>query len=132
MRLGIWGGLWAAGLAFGVLGWKAFRVLAFEIMFHRSKKLTIFMLLFVTYDTTFKKPLLITQKIICQKSTRNGRSHKKNTWFNPLYSSYVKTNVGKTFRKLIVKLFSKHKISNENTIKASYSHMPNMPLHAIS
>ena len=29
-------------------------------------------------------------------------------WFNPPYSSHVKTNVGKIFMKLIVKHFPKH------------------------
>ena len=49
---------------------------------------------------------------------------------NPLYSSHVKTNVGKIFMKLIVKHFPKHhryhKIFNKNTIKLSYSCMQNM------
>lgn len=74
----------------------------------------------------------VLEKSYIKNQLGTGVHIKKNTWFNPLYSSYVKTNVGKIFRKLIVKLFSKHKISNENTIKTSYSHMPNMPLHAIS
>ena len=51
-------------------------------------------------------------------------------WFNPPYSSHVKINVGKTFMKLIAKHFPKHrryyKIFNKNTIKLSYSCMPNM------
>ena len=33
---------------------------------------------------------------------------EKVIWFNPLYSTYVKSNVGKTFTKLIVKQFPKH------------------------
>ena len=33
---------------------------------------------------------------------------RKVIWFNPPYSSHVKTNVGKTFMKLIVKHFPKH------------------------
>ena len=46
---------------------------------------------------------------------------RKVIWFNPRYSSYVKTNVGKVFMKLIVKHFPKHhrcyKIFNKNMIK---------------
>ena len=55
---------------------------------------------------------------------------RKVIWFNPPYSSHVKTNVGKTFMKLIVKHFPKHhryyKIFNKNMIKLSYRCMPNM------
>ena len=55
---------------------------------------------------------------------------RKVIWFNPPYISYVKTNVGKTFMKLIVKHFPKHhryyKIFNKNTIKLNYSCMQNM------
>ena len=55
---------------------------------------------------------------------------RKVIWFNPPYSSHVKTNVGKAFMKLIVKHFPKHhiyyKIFNKNSIKLSYSRMQNM------
>ena len=55
---------------------------------------------------------------------------RKVIWFNPPYSSHVKINVGKIFMKLIVKYFPKHnryyKIFNKNTIKLSYSCIPNM------
>ena len=55
---------------------------------------------------------------------------RKFIWFNPPYSSHVKTNVGTTFMKLIVKHFPKHhryhKTFNKNTIKLSYSCMQNM------
>ena len=59
-----------------------------------------------------------------QGSVRRVRK-RKIIWFNPPYSSHVKTNVGKIFMKLIVKHFPKHhkyhKIFNKNTIKLSYS-----------
>ena len=55
---------------------------------------------------------------------------RKFIWFNPPYSNHVKTNVGKTFMKLILKHFPKHhryyKIFNKNMIKLSYNCMPNM------
>ena len=49
---------------------------------------------------------------------------RKVIWFKPPCSSHVKTNVGKTFMKIIVKTFPKHhryfKIFNKNSIKLSY------------
>lgn len=55
---------------------------------------------------------------------------RKITWFNPPYSKNVKTNVGKKFLSLIDRHFpagSKlRKIFNRNTIKVSYSCMPNI------
>ena len=51
-------------------------------------------------------------------------------WFNPLYSKTVKTKIGKFFLQLIKKHFPKehklHKIFNRNTLKLSYSCMPNI------
>ena len=50
-------------------------------------------------------------------------------WFNPPFSENVETNIGKIFLKLIKKHFppgSKlSKIFNKNTLKLSYSCMPN-------
>ena len=51
-------------------------------------------------------------------------------WFNPPYSKTVKTKIGKFFLQLIKKHFPKehkfHKIFNRNTLKLSYSCMPNI------
>ena len=50
--------------------------------------------------------------------------------FNPPYSKTVKTKIGKFFLQLIKKHFPKkhkfHKIFNRNTLKLSYSCMPNI------
>ena len=59
------------------------------------------------------------------------RNRKRNiSWFNPPYSENVATNVGHKFLGLIDKCFPAdhklHKILNRNTIKISYSCMPNM------
>ena len=63
------------------------------------------------------------------------RAKRKNwqrmiTWFNPLFSQNVATNVGWRFRTLIRKHFPRssqlHKIFNANTLKLSYSCLPNM------
>ena len=59
------------------------------------------------------------------------RKRQRNIlWFNPPYSKTVKTRIGKFFLQLIEKHFSKehkfHKIFNRNTLKLSYSCMPNI------
>ena len=59
------------------------------------------------------------------------RNRKRNIiWFNPPYSKSVTTNVGKEFLKLLDKHFPPHhkyrKIFNRNTVKISYSCLPNM------
>ena len=59
------------------------------------------------------------------------RSRSRNiTWFNPPYSANVATNIGHKFLQLIDECFPKdhplHKIFNRNTLKVSYSCMPNM------
>ena len=55
---------------------------------------------------------------------------KRNiTYFNPPYSRNVQTNIGKIFLKSIDRCFPKNhtlrKIINRNTVKISYSCMPN-------
>ena len=59
------------------------------------------------------------------------RKRQRNVlWFNPPYSRTVKTKIGKFFLQLIKKHFPKehkfHKIFNRNTLKLSYSCMPNI------
>ena len=63
--------------------------------------------------------------------TNKKRTRKRNvSWFNPPYSDNVKTNVGKKFLNLIDRCFTPghklHKLLNRNTVKVSYSCMPNM------
>ena len=63
--------------------------------------------------------------------TQSKTTRKRNIiWFNPLYSKNVKTNVAQKFLRLIDKHFPKssklHKILNRNSIKVSYSCMPNI------
>ena len=69
-------------------------------------------------DPTY--PNIITKK----KRQRNV------LWFNPPYSKTVKTKIGKFFLQVIKKHFPKehifHKIFNKNTLKFSYSCMPNI------
>ena len=59
------------------------------------------------------------------------RKRQRNMlWFNPPYSKTVKTIIGKFFLELIKKHFPKehkfHKTFNRNTLKLSYSCMPNI------
>ena len=59
-----------------------------------------------------------------------GNGNRKVIWFNPPYSLNVKTNIDEVFLKLVRKHFPRsHKLSkifNLNTIKISYSSMPNV------
>ena len=62
---------------------------------------------------------------------RKRKNRRRNiTWFNPPYSQNVSTNIGRRFRTLIGKHFPWNsklsKIFNTNTLKLSYSCMPNM------
>ena len=64
-------------------------------------------------------------------TNKKARSRKRKIlWFNPPYSSSVKTNVGAKFLKLIDKHFPKdnplHKIINRKTTKISYRTTSNM------
>ena len=60
-----------------------------------------------------------------------GKNRKRNIiWFNSFYSKSLKTNIGKYFFRLLNKHFSPghklYKIFNKNTVKLSYSCMPNL------
>ena len=52
------------------------------------------------------------------------------TWFHPPYSKHVATNVGKKFLSIVKDCFKQNhplrKIFNKNTLKISYSCMPNL------
>ena len=70
-------------------------------------------------------------KTCTNKSNEKNKTRKRNiTWFNPPFNINVATNVAKTFLSLIDKHFPKDKklskIFNRNTIKVSYSCLPNV------
>ena len=75
----------------------------------------------------FKEPLIFTQQ--GQSQTRRNRK-RKFLWYNPPFDLQVQTNLGKEFLKLIDKHFPRHhklnKILNRNTVKISYSCLPNI------
>ena len=71
--------------------------------------------------------------IMTYTTTTNGNNRNRArdiVWFNPPYSQNVKTNLGKTFLKLVKKHFPRghklYKIFNRNTLKLSYSCMSSM------
>ena len=65
-----------------------------------------------------------------QDKIEKEKCNHKIIWFNPPFSMNVKTNVGKTFLKLLQRHFSKrhpmHKIFNRNTVKISDCCIKNM------
>ena len=72
---------------------------------------------------------------LAYKESHSDTSARRNRpqniiWYNPPYSKKVETNIGKRFLSLIDLHFPKsnplHKIFNRNTIKLSYSCMPNV------
>ena len=72
-----------------------------------------------------------THKLKYIKTAPKARSRtRKVIWFNPPYNAQVETDVGRVFLNLVKKHFPRHhkysKIFNKNTIKISYSCMPNM------
>ena len=63
--------------------------------------------------------------------SRPKRNRQRNViWFNPPYSSNVKTNIGRTFLRLLSIHFPRqhryYSLFNKNNIKVSYSCMENM------
>ena len=66
-----------------------------------------------------------------QPSTHRRKNRSRNiTWYNPPFDVNVSTNIGKKFLNIIDKCFPQihplRKICNRNTLKLSYSCMPNI------
>ena len=72
------------------------------------------------------------EHLVFSPDTRKRKQTRKRNriWFNPPFSLNVKTNIGKEFFRLLDKHFPNHhryyKLFNRNTVKLSYSCMPNM------
>jgi len=77
-------------------------------------------------DSGYAEKLTFTTQVNTKKRTRT----RNRIWFNPPFSSNVKTNIGKELFRLLDKHFPQHhkffKLFNRNTVKLSYSCMPNM------
>ena len=75
----------------------------------------------------FQGKLRFTQQSM---NTKKRKRQRNVIWFNPPFSKSVSTNVARRFLQLVSKHFPKasklHKIFNRNTLKVSYSCMPNM------
>ena len=65
-----------------------------------------------------------------QPVRRERRRTRNVTWYNPPYSANVATDIGRKFLRTIDECFPErhplHKVFNRNTLKLSYSCMPNM------
>ena len=64
------------------------------------------------------------------RTAQNKKRLRNVTWYNPPYSKNVATNIGRTFLNILDDEFPEnhvlHKIFNRNTMKVSYSCMPNV------
>ena len=83
-----------------------------------------------TYDAALSTSGF-TEKITYQNAQpKRRRRSREIIWFNPPYSDSVVTNIGKKYLEIVSKCFPpEHKfrcIFNRNTLKLSYSCMPNM------
>ena len=78
------------------------------------------------HNSGYKYQLHYSPSTTTKKRTRQ----RKIIWYNPPYSTHIATNIGQLFLKLIDKCFTNRhplsKIFNRNTLKLSYSCMPNM------
>lgn len=67
---------------------------------------------------------------VTNPATKKRTRHRNIIWFNPPYSANVDTNIGRKFLQIVDQCFPKahvlHQIFNRNTLKLSYSCMPNM------
>ena len=65
-----------------------------------------------------------------QNSRRNKPRSRNIVWFNPPFSKNIATNIGQEFFKLLERCFPPdhilRPIINKNTVKLSYSCLPNM------
>ena len=83
-------------------------------------------------DNSGYNHLLTFSSHISTHTSHPRRRHRKRDiiWYNPPFSKNVSTNIGRTFLKLLDTEFTVehvlHKIFNRNTVKISYSCMPNL------
>ena len=82
------------------------------------------------YKNAIKQSGYKDNLIFSETQPKNKSRKRKIIWFNRPFNNYVANNIGKEFLKLISKHFplkhKLHKILNINSIKISYSCMPNM------
>ena len=87
------------------------------------------------YDNALRESGFSDQTVYLEERKEGARAKRqrrsrKITWFNPPFSQNVATNIGRKFRSLVSAHFPRssklNKIFNHNTLKVSYSCMPNM------
>ena len=97
---------------------------------HLSKNKHVFDEHKTPYQTALTNSAFKTSLEFTPITTKTNKRKKQVFYFNPPYNSSLKTNIGKKFLKLVDKHFHKtgvlKKIQNRNTIKISYSYMPNL------
>ena len=83
----------------------------------------------MTADTTTNLRSLFLRHNLRTLEEATNR-HRDIIWYNPPFSRNVATNVGRSFPKILNEESPKghalHKIFNRNTVKISYSCMPNL------
>ena len=84
------------------------------------------------YETTLRNSGYDTNLKFEPKNERRRRHtrNRKVIWYNPPYSSHVRTDIGRKFLRMVDRHSPRGhryaKIFNRNTLKLSYSCMPNM------
>ena len=64
----------------------------------------------------FNEPLVFTPKTNASDNTNRKQRKRKIIWFNPLFSLNVKTNIGRTFLKLLKQHFPNPSYSCMNKV----------------
>ena len=82
-------------------------------------------------DSGYKYKMKYEEKNLNEMNKKKKRNrHKRQHWFNPPHSDNLRTKVGEKFINIIKSEFTEdhvlHRIFNVNTIRISYSCMPNM------
>ena len=82
------------------------------------------------YNNALKNSSFNENMKFTPRPPKRRKRSRKIMWFNPTFSSNVKTNIGKVFLRLLYKDFPKHhkyyKLLNRNNVKISYSCIQNM------
>ena len=81
-------------------------------------------------DSGYNHRLTFTPNVTQSLNPTRRNRHRNIIWYNPPFSKNVATNVGRTFLKILDEEFPDNhvfrKIFNRNTVKISYSCMPNL------
>ena len=81
-------------------------------------------------DSGYHHRLTFTPSVMQSLNSTRTNRRRNIIWYNPPFSKNVATNVGRTFLKILDEEFPEnhvfHKIFNRNTVKLSYSCMPNL------